>query len=102
VKRQGRDLTRPIALSAISAVCLALQHILLRTLAYGHTAHVLLGAGHATPPARAAAMAGALVVARLVSYLLVPGLMLAAAAELAAWILVGPHRPEDDEVEELR
>jgi hypothetical protein len=95
VKRQLRELTRPIALSVVSVISLTLQHILLRSLAYGHTAHVLLGAGHVTPPARAAATAIALVIARLVSYVLVPGLMLAAAAELAAWILVGPHREDD-------
>jgi len=66
-------------------------------MAYGHVAHVLLGAGHTTPPAKAAAVALALVVARVASYVLVPGLVLAAAAEIAAWLLVGPHRPEDDD-----
>jgi hypothetical protein len=95
LKRQVRELTRPIALAAISIVCLATQHVLLREMAYGHTAHVLLGAGHQAPPTRAAALAIALVIARLASYVLVPGLTLAAAAELAAWILVGPKRPDD-------
>jgi hypothetical protein len=99
VKRHLRhlgELTRPIVLTAVSLACLALQHVLLRAMAYGHVAHVLLAAGHATPPARAAAMAITLVIARSVSYVLVPGLMLAAAAEVVAWILVGPKRPEDE------
>lgn len=96
-RRPLRELTRPIVLLAISAVCLTAQHVLLREMAYGHVAHVLLGAGHTTPPAKAALVALALVVARVASYVLVPGLVLAAAAEVAAWLLVGPHRPEEDD-----
>jgi hypothetical protein len=100
--RQTRELTRPIVLLAISAICLAAQHVLLREMAYGHVAHVLLGAGHTTPPAKAAAVALALVIARVASYVLVPGLVLAAAAEIAAWLLVGPHRPTDDDDDDGR
>lgn len=90
-----RELRRPIILTSISVVCLVLQDVLLRAMAHGHVAHVLLGAGNAPPPGGAAALAIGLVVARLLSFLLVPGFLLAAGAEIIAFFLVGPaHRPE--------
>jgi hypothetical protein len=81
----ARELLRPIVLTAISLVVLVAQHVLLRTLAQGQGPHVLLGAGEATT------LVVALFVVRLVSYLLVPGLMLAAAAEVIAYLLIGPR-----------
>jgi hypothetical protein len=86
-----RDLRRPIALTIVSAICLALQHVLLRKMAHGHVAHVLLAAGNHPPPSGAATLAIALLVARFVAYVLVPGLLLAAGAETIAFFLVGPR-----------
>ncbi|MBX3261917.1 MAG: hypothetical protein KIS78_34330 [Labilithrix sp.] len=86
---------RPVVLAGLSFGCLAIHHVLLRAMAHGHVAHVLLGAGNAAPPAGAAALAIALVVVRFVLVMLVPGFLLAAAAEIAAYLLVGPRRAED-------
>jgi hypothetical protein len=58
----------------------------------GHVAHVLLGTGNAAPPAGAAALAIALLVVRFISIVVVPGLVLAAVAEIVAYLLVGPKR----------
>ncbi|MDF2695621.1 MAG: hypothetical protein K0S65_4004 [Labilithrix sp.] len=87
---------RPVVLTVIAVACLALHHVLLRAMAHGHIAHVLLGAGNAPPPAGAAAIALALVVARFVVVMLVPGLLLAAAAEVVAYLLVGPPHTTPD------
>jgi hypothetical protein len=95
VKLLLHELRRPLVLFAISMTCLALHHHLLRSMAHGHVAHVLLGTGHNAPPAGPATLAIALVVVRFISYLFVPGLMLAAAAEVVAYLLVGPKRPEE-------
>jgi hypothetical protein len=81
---------RPVVFTLVAFGCLALHHVLLRAMAHGHVAHVLLGAGNAPPPASAAAVAIALVLARFVVVMLVPGLLLAAAAEVVAYLLVGP------------
>lgn len=86
---------RPLVLAAISGVCLALHHVVLRVMAHGRVAQVLLSAGDASPPPRAAVLAIGLVVTRFVVVILVPGLLLAAAAELAAYLLVGPVRAEE-------
>lgn len=74
----------PAMLALASLIVLVAQHVLVRAMAHGHVAHVLLGAGNAPPPADAAALAVGLVVVRLLAVLLVPGLLLAAAAEIAA------------------
>jgi hypothetical protein len=87
---------RPVVLIVIAVACLALHHVLLRAMAHGHIAHVLLGAGNAPPPAGAAAVAIALVIARFVVVMLVPGLLLAAAAEVVAYLLVGPPHANQD------
>ncbi|MBX3213857.1 MAG: hypothetical protein KF850_17595 [Labilithrix sp.] len=94
---------RPVVLTALSFGVLVLHHVLLRAMAHGHVAHVLLGAGNGPPPAGAAALAIALVVARFVLVMLVPGFLLAAAAEIAAYLLVGPRRAgdPDDEADDL-
>jgi hypothetical protein len=85
---------RPAALASVSLAALALHHVLLRAMAHGHAAHVLLGAGSGPPPRAAAALAVGLVVTRFVTVLLVPGLLLAATAEVTAYLLVGPKRAE--------
>jgi hypothetical protein len=66
-------------------------------MAHGHVAHVLLGAGNAPPPASAAAVAIALVVIRFLTVIVVPGLLLAATAEVVAYLLVGPSRESSDD-----
>ncbi|MBX3228962.1 MAG: hypothetical protein KIT84_41475 [Labilithrix sp.] len=89
---------RPVVLTIISAVLLVAYFILVRAMAHGHVAHVLLGAGNGSIPGGAAAIAIGLVVVRFVLVVFAPGLMLAAIAELAAYVLVGPRRdtPDDD------
>jgi hypothetical protein len=86
---------RPVVLATISFVCLLVHHVVVRLMAHGHVAHLLLSGGHGLPPPRAAALAVTLVIGRFVSVILVPGLLLAAAAELAAYLLVGPTQPEE-------
>jgi hypothetical protein len=88
---------RPVTLAILSFLALGLHHVLLRAMAHGHTAHVLLAAGNGAPPAGAATLAVALVVTRFITVLLVPGLLLAAAAEVIAYLLVGPKRAASDE-----
>ncbi len=87
---------RPVILAAVSLVFLVAHHVLVRAMAHGHVAHVLLGAGNAPPEAGAALLAVGLVVVRFVTVVLVPGLLLAAAAELLAYLLVGPKRDDAD------
>lgn len=86
---------RPVVLTTISIVCLALHYVLLRCMAHGHVAHALLGSGNGPTPAGAAILAAALILVRFVSVMLVPGFLLAAAAELVAYWLVGPTRADD-------
>jgi hypothetical protein len=86
---------RPVVFTMISILCLTLHFVLLRVMAHGHIAHVLLGSGNAPPPTGAAILAIGLVIVRFVSVMLVPGLLLAAAAEILAYLLVGPKRAGD-------
>lgn len=86
---------RPVVLTVLSVVFLIAHHVLVRAMAHGHVAHALLGAGNAPPPAGAATLAIALVAVRLVTVMLVPGFLLAAAAEIVAYLLVGPKRAAD-------
>lgn len=81
---------RPVVLTIVSFTCLAIHHVLLRATAHGHVAHVLLGAANAPPPPGAATLSIALVALRFVLVMLVPGLLLAATAEVVAYLLVGP------------
>jgi hypothetical protein len=101
VKALIRANRRPVVLAVVSFACLAIHHGLLRAMAHGHVAHVLLGAGNGPPPTGAAALAIALVVARFVTVMLVPGFLLAAAAEIVAYLLVGPKGASeaDDPIE---
>ena len=86
---------RPVVLTTISIVCLAIHYVLLRAMAHGHIADLLLSTSNGTPPAGATALALGLVVVRFVSVMLVPGFLLAAAAEVTAYVLVGPKRDGD-------
>lgn len=86
---------RPIVLLVVSTVLLLSYFVLIRRMAHGNIANVLLGGA---APTDAIAIAVTLVVVRFVTVVLVPGLMLAAVAELAAYVLVGPRRDEDPSV----
>jgi hypothetical protein len=66
-------------------------------MAHGHIAHTLLVAGNSHASEGAVAVALGLVIVRFVSVILVPGLLLAAAAEVIAYLLVGPKRTTDDD-----
>jgi hypothetical protein len=85
---------RPAILAAIALATFAVEHVLLRAMAHGHVAHVLLASGGSRG---ATALAVALLVFRLVKYVVAPGLVLAAAAEIVAYLLVGPKRADDAE-----
>lgn len=77
----------------VLAACLVLvlAHVaLVRLMAEGGVAHVLLGAGNAMPPLGAALLAVTHVVVRLLAVVVVPGAALAAVASIAAHTLVGP------------
>lgn len=84
---------RALVVAALSVVVLVIHLVLVRAMAHGHVAHVLLGAGNAAPPLGAAALAVSLVVVRLVALVLAPGLLLASVASLVAHVLVGPPPP---------
>ena len=75
-------------------MCLVAHRILLAKLAHGSDAHVFLT--HAGTSSMTALVL-AFVAARFVAYLLVPGLLLAAAAEIVAYVLVGPRRTVEEE-----
>lgn len=76
----------------VALVFVVLHALLVRWMAHGHVAHVLLGAGNAAPPLGAALLAVALVVVRVVAVVVVPGALLAALASLIAHVLLGPPR----------
>jgi len=86
---------RPIVLVLVSAMLVVAHAVLVRAMAHGHVAHVLLGAGNSSPPIGAALLAIALVLVRLVTILGVPGLVFAAAADVVAYVLVGPPKKEN-------
>jgi hypothetical protein len=85
---------RPAIFAAIALVAFVIEHVLLRAMAHGHVAHVLLASGGSRGDT---VLAVALLVSRLVKYVLAPGLVLAAAAEIVAYLLVGPKRTQDAE-----
>jgi hypothetical protein len=87
---------RALVVVALSLLTLALHVFLVRAMAHGHVAHVLLGSGNAAPPLGAAVLAVSLVVVRLGAVVVAPGLLLASLASLAAHALVGPPRGGDD------
>ncbi|MBX3190698.1 MAG: hypothetical protein KF819_27105 [Labilithrix sp.] len=83
---------RAIVCAIVSIAVLALHPVLVRAMASGHVAHVLLGAGNAAPPIGAALLAVSLVVVRFAAIVIVPGLLLASAASLAAHAVAGPKK----------
>ncbi len=83
-------LRRSVTVLVVSAA-LALIHLLLvRAMAEGHVAHVLLGAGNGVPPIGAALLAVVLVIVRFLAVVVAPGAALAALASIAAHYFVGP------------
>lgn len=83
---------RALVTLALSLVTLVLHVVLVRVMAHGHIAHVLLGSGNAAPPLGAAVLAISLVLVRLGAVVVAPGLLLASLVSLAAHALVGPPR----------
>ncbi len=88
---------RALVALVLSLVTLVLHVVLVRAMAHGHVAHVLLGSGNAAPPLGAAALAVSLVTVRLGALVVAPGLLLASLASLAAHALVGPPRGGGDQ-----
>ena len=86
---------RPIVLVLFSVILIVAHAVLVRAMAHGHVAHVLLGSGNASPPIGAALLAIALVLVRLITILGVPGLLFAAVADVLAYVLVGPPKKEN-------
>jgi hypothetical protein len=87
---------RAIVVAALALATLGLHAVLVRAMAHGHIAHVLLGSGNAAPPLGAAVLAASLVLVRVGAVVIVPGALLAAAASLLAHVLVGPPRGGSD------
>jgi hypothetical protein len=87
---------RPIFLAGLSAILLASYLVLVRLMAHGQIAHVLLGGGASSSDTAVAIL---LVIVRFVTVVLVPGFVLASFAELAAYVLVGPRRDSEEEEE---
>ena len=91
---------RALVTLALSLITLVLHVLLVRVMAHGHIAHVLLGSGNAAPPLGAAFLAISLVLVRLGAVVLAPGLLLASLASLVAHALVGPPRGGGDHGDE--
>jgi hypothetical protein len=87
---------RAMVVALLALLTLGLQAILVRSMAHGHVAHVLLGAGNASPPLGAAVLAVSLVLVRFGAVVVSPGALLAAAASLLADVVVGPPRGGSD------
>jgi len=81
---------RPIVLVAIAILLVSLHAVLVSVMAHGHLAHVLLSGGRGS--SSAAIIAAAFVVVRFLTIMVVPGLLFAAAADVVAYVLVGPRR----------
>ena len=96
MSRRGAFIVGVLALAV-----LLLHAVLVRAMAHGHVAHVLLGSGNATPPMDAAALAISLVAARFLALVVAPGVLLASFVSLLAHGLVGPkgrvEEPNDSE-----
>ena len=83
-------LRRSLVVLASSAAMALVHVVLVRAMAEGHVAHVLLGAGNGPPPVGAALLAVLLVVVRFLTIVVAPGAALAAIASIAAHRFVGP------------
>jgi len=81
---------RAVVVASLALVTLLLHVVLVRAMAHGHVAHVLLGSGNAAPPIGAALLAVALVLVRFAAIVLAPGALLASAVSLLAHAVMGP------------
>lgn len=81
---------RAASVLALALATLVLHVVLVRAMAHGHVAHVLLGAGNAAPPIGAALLAVALVLVRFAAIVLAPGALLASTVSLLAHAVMGP------------
>ena len=81
---------RAIIVLALAIATMLIHALLVRLMAHGHVAHVLLGSGNAAPPVGAALLALALVVVRFAAIVVGPGAVLASVTSLVAHALVGP------------
>lgn len=86
---------RAINVGVLALAVMVIHLVLLRLMAHGHVAHVLLGSGNALPPIGAALLALSLVVARFVAIVIAPGAVLASLTSLVAHALVGPKKGRD-------
>jgi len=84
---------RAVIVGAAALVLLLLHVVLVRAMAHGHVAHVLLGSGNAAPPIGAAVLAVSLVAVRFLALVVAPGALLASLVSLVAHALVGPKAP---------
>jgi len=87
---------RALHVIAFAFAAVLLDLVLVRAMAHGHVAHVLLGAGSSAPPIGPALLAIALVVARFAAVVIAPGALLASAASLLAHVLIGPKGGSGD------
>ena len=81
---------RAIVVAALALGVVLLHLVLVRAMAHGHVAHVLLGAGNAVPPIGAACLAIGLVMARFAAIVIAPGALMASGVSLLAHAVVGP------------
>lgn len=84
---------RAISVALVALATIALEILLVRVMAHGHVAHVLLGSGNSAPPLGAALLAVSLVVVRFAAVVIAPGALLAALASVVAHVVVGPLEP---------
>jgi hypothetical protein len=81
---------RAVIVGLLAIATMLLHALLVRIMAHGHIAHVLLGSGNQTPPIGAALLAIALVVGRFAAVVVGPGVLLASLTSIVAHALVGP------------
>jgi hypothetical protein len=95
IRERLASIRRPLILLAVAAAFLVAHAVLHRSVARGDAASVLL-ASAGTQGASSALLVVAFLVVRFISIVIVPGLLLAAAAEIVAYLLVGPKRTDAD------
>lgn len=88
---------RALVVALLALATILLHVVLVRAMAHGHVAHVLLGSGNAAPPIGAALLAVTLVLVRFAAIVVAPGALLASAASLLAHALMGPPRTIADQ-----
>jgi hypothetical protein len=77
---------RALIVGALALGSVLLYAVLLRVMAHGHIAHVLLGSGNGAPPIGAALLAVSFVMVRFAAVVIAPGALLASGASLFAHV----------------